>query len=60
MGLDDLQNEMELTKTEAKFHIGMLENALYVEKEEKNGIIVYYPSPRAEAYMENVKSGGYE
>ncbi|ODV49072.1 transcriptional regulator [Methanohalophilus euhalobius] len=60
MGLDDLQNEMELTKTEAKFHIGMLENALYVEKEEKNGSIVYFPSPRAEAYMENVKSGGHK
>jgi DNA-binding transcriptional ArsR family regulator len=60
MSLEDLQNEMELNKMEAKFHIGMLENALYVEKEERNGSIVYFPSPRAEAYMENVKSGGHK
>jgi DNA-binding transcriptional ArsR family regulator len=55
MCLDDIQNDLGLNSTTAKFHIDMLENALYVDKVENSNPQEYQLSPRAEGYLENVE-----
>lgn len=53
--IEDIQNSFKVDRMQAKFHLDMLENALYIEKIDVNGIGQYRLSPRGEAYLENVK-----
>jgi hypothetical protein len=39
----------------AKFHVEMLENALYVDRVEGSEPLMYQISPRGEAFLENVE-----
>ncbi len=55
MSIDEIKNELDLNSTEAKFHIDMLENALYVDKIENTDPQEYQLSPRGEGYFENVE-----
>lgn len=55
--IEDIQNNFKIDKVQAKFHLDMLENALYIEKIDANETGTYHISPRGEAYLENVKSG---
>ncbi len=54
--IEDVQNSFKVNRMQAKFHLDMLENALYIEKIDVNGTETYRISPRGEAYLENVKS----
>ncbi|WP_370573711.1 winged helix-turn-helix domain-containing protein [Methanomethylovorans sp.] len=55
--IEDIQEHFRFDRMQAKFHLDMLENALYVERTDENGTAMYHLSPRAEAYFENVKAG---
>jgi DNA-binding transcriptional ArsR family regulator len=55
LSIDEIKNELDLNSTEAKFHIDMLETALYVDKIENTTPQEYQLSPRAEGYLENVE-----
>lgn len=55
MSIEEIKNELDLNSTEAKFHIDMLENALYVDKIEDTDPQEYQISPRGEGYLENVE-----
>lgn len=55
--IEDIQNGFKVDRMQAKFHLDMLENALYIEKIAADGIEQYHLSPRGEAYLENVKPG---
>ncbi len=55
--IEDILNSFKLDRMQSKFHLDMLENALYIEKMDSNGTDTYRISPRGEAYLENVKSG---
>lgn len=55
--IEDIQNNFKLNKMQAKFHLDMLENALYIEKTDDDSTEQYHLSPRGEAYLENVKAG---
>lgn len=54
--IEDIQNSFKLEKMQARFHLDMLENALYIEKIATNDTEQYHLSPRGEAYLENVKT----
>ena len=58
--IEDIQNSFKLEKMQARFHLDMLENALYIEKTDLNGTERYHLSPRGEAYFENVKPGNVD
>ncbi|MBP2030312.1 DNA-binding transcriptional ArsR family regulator [Methanohalophilus levihalophilus] len=58
LSLDFIQNELDLSKSEAKFHIDMLENALYVDKVAIDGQTIYQLSPRGAGFLKNVRVGG--
>ena len=58
LSLESIQNELDLSKSEAKFHIDMLENALYIDKVTIDGKIIYQLSPRGAGFLENVRVGG--
>lgn len=58
MNLGEIGKEMGIEGMQAKLHLDMLEDALYVEKTDSNGEAVYGLTPRGEAYLENVKAGG--
>lgn len=53
--IEDIQNSFKLEALQAKFHLDMLENALYIENISAGSTARYHLSPRGEAYMENVK-----
>ena len=53
--IEDIGDKMNLSNSQAKFHVDMLENALYVDKVEGTEPTVYQISPRGEAYLENVE-----
>lgn len=50
--LDEIKNRFGLNEGQAKFHLSMLEQALYVEKTGED----YRLTPRGIAYLENVES----
>ncbi|MGB3908417.1 MAG: winged helix-turn-helix domain-containing protein [Methanomethylovorans sp.] len=53
--IEDIQNSFKVNRMQARFHLDMLENALYIEKTMIDNIEQYQLSPRGEAYLENVK-----
>ncbi|WP_406658152.1 winged helix-turn-helix domain-containing protein [Methanolobus sp. ZRKC2] len=53
--IEEICNNLNLNNSQAKFHVDMLENALYVDKVENSEPTIYQISPRGEAYLENVE-----
>ena len=53
MDYSDLKEKFGLDDVQAKLHLNFLEEALYIEKKEKDGDFQYYLTPRGEAYLEN-------
>lgn len=51
---EEIGEKLNLNISMAKFHVEMLENALYVDKIEDSEPIMYQISPRGEAFLENV------
>ncbi|QLC49134.1 winged helix-turn-helix transcriptional regulator [Methanolobus zinderi] len=56
MRFDQIKEEFQLDDMHATFDLRMLEDTLYIEKEEKDGTYEYYLTPRGEAFLENVES----
>lgn len=56
MGYEQIKKEFELDDMHATFDLRVLEDTLYIEKEEKGGTLEYYLTPRGEAFLENVES----
>ncbi|AKB26171.1 transcriptional regulator [Methanosarcina sp. MTP4] len=52
---EEIKEEFNLNSSMANFHLSMLEDALYIEKEEKEGTAYYSPTPRGEGFLENVE-----
>lgn len=56
MKFDQVKEEFQLDDMHATFDLRILEDTLYIEKEEKDGIYEYYLTPRGEAFLANVES----
>lgn len=52
MSFDDIKNEFDLNGMQAKLHLDMLVDTLYIGKE---GDSTYVITPRGEAFLENVE-----
>ncbi len=53
--LEEIKEDFNLKESMANFHLNMLEEALYIEKEEKEGTIHYSPTLLGESYLEYVE-----
>ena len=51
--LKEIKEAFNLDDLDANIHLGMLENALYIEKFEKKGDIYFILTPLAEEYLSN-------
>jgi DNA-binding transcriptional ArsR family regulator len=58
LSIEDIGNRLNLRGPEAKFHVEMLENALYVDKVEGSEPVMYQISPRGEGFLQNVEGMG--
>jgi DNA-binding transcriptional ArsR family regulator len=54
LNIEEIGSQLDLSRTEAKFHLDMLENALYIEKAEDADPVVYKLTPRGEGFLANV------
>lgn len=52
---DEIKERFNLTDTQAKMHLNLLEQALFIEAVEEDGKKYYVLTPRGEAYLENVE-----
>ncbi|MCU4139243.1 MAG: DNA-binding transcriptional regulator [Methanophagales archaeon] len=52
---EEIKERFNLTDTQAKMHLGLLEQALFVESIEENGKKFYMLTPRGEAHLEHVE-----
>ena len=52
---DEIKNKFNLTDSQAKMHLDLLEQALFIESSEEEGKKYYTLTPRGEAYLENVE-----
>ncbi len=52
---EEIKEKFNLNDHMANFHLNMLEDALYIEKKEEAGKILYFPTLRGEGYLENVE-----
>ncbi|AKB19259.1 MULTISPECIES: winged helix-turn-helix domain-containing protein [unclassified Methanosarcina] len=52
---EEIKKEFNLNESMTNFHLSMLEDALYIEKEEKDGTVYYFPTPRGDGFLENVE-----
>lgn len=55
LNLEEIGERLNLNGSMAKFHVEMLENALYVDKVKDSEPVMYQLSPRGEGFLENVK-----
>ncbi|MDK2830897.1 MAG: hypothetical protein PWQ75_649 [Methanolobus sp.] len=55
LSIGDIGDNLNLNNSMAKFHVEMLENALYVDRVEGSEPLMYQISPRGEAFLENVE-----
>lgn len=51
---EEIKKEFNLKESMASFHLNMLEDALFIEKEEKEGTVNYFPTLLGESYLENI------
>ncbi|RLI76966.1 ArsR family transcriptional regulator [Archaeoglobales archaeon] len=52
---EEIKEWFNLSDAQLKMHLGLLEQALFVEVVEENGKEYYILTPRGEAYLENVE-----
>jgi len=52
---EEIKEWFHLSDAQVKMHLGLLEQALFVEVLEENGKEYYILTPRGEAYLENVE-----
>ncbi|WP_456329858.1 winged helix-turn-helix domain-containing protein [Archaeoglobus sp.] len=52
---DEIKEKFNLTDSQTKMHLDLLEQALFVEAVEDDGRKYYVLTPRGEAYLENVE-----
>ncbi|SFM85165.1 winged helix-turn-helix domain-containing protein [Methanolobus profundi] len=55
LSLEEIGEEISLNSSLVKFHVEMLENALYVDRIENSEPLAYQISPRGEGYLVNVE-----
>ncbi|MEZ5336376.1 MAG: winged helix-turn-helix domain-containing protein [Methanolobus sp.] len=55
VSIEEIGKKLDINSSMAKFHVEMLENALYVDKVEDSKPLMYQISPRGEAFLENVE-----
>ncbi|MDN5310215.1 MAG: hypothetical protein PWP14_1609 [Methanolobus sp.] len=55
LNIEEIGDQLDLSRTEAKFHLDMLENALYIEKAKDTEPITYQLTPRGEGFLANVE-----
>jgi predicted ArsR family transcriptional regulator len=55
LSIGEIGDNLNLNSSMAKFHVEMLENALYVDRVENSEPLMYQISPRGEAFLENVE-----
>ncbi|SDF66701.1 regulatory protein, arsR family [Methanolobus vulcani] len=53
--IEEIRNSLNLNSSMTKFHVEMLENALYVDRVVDSEPLMYQISPRGEAFLENVE-----
>ncbi len=53
--LEEIKERFGLTDSQAKMHLDLLVQALFIEPLEENGKKYYVLTPRGEAYLENVE-----
>ncbi len=51
----EIKEKFKLTDAQAKMHLDLLEQALFIESTEENREKFYTLTPRGEAYLENVE-----
>ncbi|WP_406660689.1 winged helix-turn-helix domain-containing protein [Methanolobus sp. ZRKC3] len=56
MSFEDIKKEFDLDDVHAKFDLSMLEDTLYIEKDEKSGSTEYCITVRGEAFLANADS----
>ncbi len=52
---EEIKEQFHLSNGQAKMHLGLLEQALFVEVVKEDGKEYYVLTPRGEAYLENVE-----
>lgn len=52
---EEIAEKFNLSEAQARMHLDLLEEALFVESRVENGKKYYYLTPRGEAYLENVE-----
>ncbi len=52
---EEIKERFNLTDAQAKMHLDLLEQALFIESVKENGKKYYVLTPRGEAYLENVE-----
>ena len=53
--MGEIAKRFKLKESQAKLHLDLLEQALFIEKIEEDGNIYFVLTPRGEAYLENVE-----
>ncbi len=53
--LYEIKEKFRLNESQAKLHLDLLEQALFIEKIEGDGKTYFILTPRGEAYLENVE-----
>lgn len=51
----DIGEKLNLSGSQAKFHVDMLENALYIDRVDGSEPTMYRLSPRGEGFLQNVE-----
>ena len=55
LSIEERKDQLKLDGTQAKFHMDMLENALYIDKVEGTEPTMYQLSLRGEVFLANVE-----
>ncbi|MCQ6963424.1 winged helix-turn-helix domain-containing protein [Methanolobus chelungpuianus] len=55
LDMEGIGAQLGLSRSEAKFHLDMLENALYIEKSKDTEPVMYQLTPRGEGFLANVE-----
>lgn len=55
LSIEEIGDQLNLSRSEAKFHLDMLENALYIDKVKDTEPMMYQLTPRGEGFLANVE-----
>ncbi|TGC08441.1 winged helix-turn-helix domain-containing protein [Methanolobus halotolerans] len=53
--IEEIGKKLNLSDSQAKFHVDMLENALYIDRIDNSEPTMYQLSPRGEGFLQNVE-----